>query len=168
MNIAGVKCPKYIYICFYCFVNLFFLSRFTFVIILVFLNLYALAIESYISSIKTKLNFDNQDTDKSTAALTATESINDGIEVSTESKNIQAAGKLTTTQPKVRKEKSDPYECPNTSDFNFFPHYCSRHANCLQIDKEYRCCRQFNSKRCVKGVPKPLKEQRHERKYIDE
>lgn len=80
------------------------------------------------------------------------------------SKNIQAAGKLTTTpSPKLRKEKSDPYECPNLSEFSFFPHYCSRHANCLNIGKEYRCCRQFNSKRCVKGVPKPLKEQRHER-----
>lgn len=82
------------------------------------------------------------------------------------SKNIQAAGKLTTTpSPKLRKEKSDPYECPNTSEFSFFPHYCSRHANCLGIGKEYRCCRQFNSKRCVKGVPKPLKEQRHERNF---
>lgn len=80
--------------------------------------------------------------------------------------NIQAAGKLTTTSsPKVRKEKSDPYECPNTSEFSFFPHYCSRHANCISVGKEYRCCRQFNSKRCVKGVPKPLKEQRHERKF---
>lgn len=84
----------------------------------------------------------------------------------TSSSNIQAAGKLTTTSsPKVRKEKSDPYECPNTSEFSFFPHYCSRHANCISVGKEYRCCRQFNSKRCVKGVPKPLKEQRHERKF---
>lgn len=79
------------------------------------------------------------------------------------SSNIQAAGKLTTTPSPRRREKSDPYECPNTSEFSFFPHYCSRHANCLNIGKEYRCCRQFNSKRCVKGVPKPLKEQRHER-----
>lgn len=84
----------------------------------------------------------------------------------TSSSNIQAAGKLaTTSSPKVRKEKSDPYECPNTSEFSFFPHYCSRHANCISVGKEYRCCRQFNSKRCVKGVPKPLKEQRHERKF---
>lgn len=89
--------------------------------------------------------------------------VNDVIESQT-SKNIQAAGKLTTTaSPKQRKEKSDPYECPNTSEFSFFPHYCSRHANCLSIGKEYRCCRQFNSKRCVKGAPKPLREQRHER-----
>lgn len=90
----------------------------------------------------------------------------DVIELQT-SKNIQAAGKLTTTQsPKVRKEKSDPYECPNTSEFSFFPQYCSRHANCLSVGKEFRCCRQFNSKRCVKGVPKPLKEQRHERELL--
>lgn len=91
-------------------------------------------------------------------------SINSDVIETQTSKNIQAAGKLTTTaSPKLRKEKSDPYECPNTSEFSFFPQYCSRHANCLGIGKEYRCCRQFNSKRCVKGVPKPLKEQRHER-----
>lgn len=67
---------------------------------------------------------------------------------------------------KVIKEKSDPYECPNTSDFTFFPQYCTNHTDCIAQGRELRCCRQFNSKRCVKGVPKPLKEQRHERKLI--
>lgn len=70
----------------------------------------------------------------------------------------------STGNHKVIKEKSDPYECPNTSDFTFFPQYCSKHADCIAQGREMRCCRQFNSKRCVKGVPKPLKEQRHERK----
>lgn len=72
----------------------------------------------------------------------------------------------STANHKVIKEKSDPYECPNTSDFTFFPQYCSKHTDCTAQGREMRCCRQFNSKRCVKGVPKPLKEQRHERKLI--
>ncbi|XP_055324451.1 uncharacterized protein LOC129579016 isoform X1 [Sitodiplosis mosellana] len=120
-----------------------------------FLNYYELALN--VLPIDTKAVLEDKSSNDANVKV-----IGDVIESQT-SKNIQAAGKLTTTSsPKLRKEKSDPYECPNTSEFSFFPHYCSRHANCLSIGKEYRCCRQFNSKRCVKGVPKPLKEQRHE------
>lgn len=136
-------------------------------LILAFLNYYELALN--ILPIETKPSLEDKkhlppfETNGKTSGGGAAVSQNvDAIEVQT-SRNIQAAGKLTTASPKVRKEKSDPYECPNTSEFSFFPQYCSRHANCLSIGKEFRCCRQFNSKRCVKGVPKPLKEQRHER-----
>lgn len=142
-------------------------------LILAFLQYYELAIALNILPIETKASLEDKKqstsadtngrfTAVSSGAATAA-AIADFIEAQT-SRNIQAAGKLTTTSsPKLRKEKSDPYECPNTSEFSFFPQYCSRHANCLSIGKEFRCCRQFNSKRCVKGVPKPLKEQRHER-----
>lgn len=139
------------------------------IIILAFLNYYQLAIALNVLPIDTKATLEDKVASSSSSSSSSLSNdanakvMGDVIESQT-SKNIQAAGKLTTTQsPKLRKEKSDPYECPNTSEFSFFPHYCSRHANCLTIGKEYRCCRQFNSKRCVKGVPKPLKEQRHER-----
>lgn len=71
--------------------------------------------------------------------------------------------KNTSNAPKPRKEKVDPYECPNTSDFTFFPTFCTLNTDCFRYGKEMRCCKQFNSKRCVKGVPKPIVEQRHER-----
>lgn len=147
-----------------------------FFLILAFLHYYELAIALNILPIEQKTALDDRkqlpsidtkgklSTDGGKGGASGTTTV-DNIEMQT-SRNIQAAGKLTTTSnPKMRKEKSDPYECPNTSEFSFFPQYCSRHANCLSIGKEFRCCRQFNSKRCVKGVPKPLKEQRHERNY---
>lgn len=139
------------------------------IIILAFLNYYELALALNVLPIDTKATLEDKASSPPSSSLSSSSNdanvkvTGDVVETQT-SKNIQAAGKLTTTEgPKLRKEKSDPYECPNTSEFSFFPHYCSRHANCLTIGKEYRCCRQFNSKRCVKGVPKPLKEQRHER-----
>lgn len=140
------------YFCIYHFIT----SRLFSIIILAFLNYYQLALNVLPIDTKTTLE-DIELNDENVIESSSPTS-------SQTSSNIQAAGKLTTTPvPKQRKEKSDPYECPNTSEFSFFPHYCSRHANCVTIGKEYRCCRQFNSKRCVKGVPKPLKEQRHER-----
>lgn len=82
---------------------------------------------------------------------------------STKSKN---SNKSSVNHQKVKKEKLDIYDCPNTSEFSFFPTYCSKHTDCAKTGKEYRCCKQFGSKRCVRGIPKPIKEPRHERNYL--
>lgn len=65
--------------------------------------------------------------------------------------------------PIPKPEKRDFFECPNTSHFEIFSSYCTNHTNCRNSGENFRCCKQYGSKRCVKGVFKPLKEQRHER-----
>lgn len=82
------------------------------------------------------------------------------------SSNIQKTSSLKTIATLKPKPERDFYECPNTSQFEFFPAYCTQHTQCLPTGRNYRCCNQFGSKRCVKGIFKPLKEQKHERNAI--
>lgn len=63
--------------------------------------------------------------------------------------------------------ENDLYQCPNASqaEFHLFPTLCKRHGECIKnVGKSYRCCKQFGSKRCLRGVAKPIPEQDHARK----
>ncbi|KAG4075685.1 hypothetical protein HA402_003510 [Bradysia odoriphaga] len=59
---------------------------------------------------------------------------------------------------------NDLYQCPNATqaEFQLFPTLCKRHGECIKnVGKTYRCCKQFGSKRCLRGVAKPIPEQDH-------
>lgn len=63
--------------------------------------------------------------------------------------------------------ENDLYQCPNATEaeFQLFPTLCKRHGECIKnVGKSYRCCKQFGSKRCLRGVAKPIPEQDHARK----
>lgn len=135
------------------------LIEFFFVLLLIAANILAAA-----QSQKEKMVSDKS-SDKVTSAGGATATVYPSNTQTISSKSKVNKDASLIGHKVMFKEKSDPYECPNTTDFTFFPSYCTNHADCIAQSREMRCCRQFNSKRCVKGVPKPLKEQRHERKF---
>ena len=55
--------------------------------------------------------------------------------------------------------------CPkeDKAEFQLFPFSCQKDENCAGIGRNYRCCKVFGSKRCLRGVAKPKIEQRHAR-----
>lgn len=61
----------------------------------------------------------------------------------------------------------DAYKCPGPDkhEFQLFPVLCTRHGECIRnIGNDYRCCKQFANRRCVKAEAKPIPEQMHQRK----
>lgn len=63
---------------------------------------------------------------------------------------------------------NDLYQCPNATqaEFQLFPTLCKRHGECIKnVGKTYRCCKQFGSRRCLRGIAKPIPEQDHARKW---
>lgn len=79
--------------------------------------------------------------------------------------------KKVPTKSKKSKEpltsETDLYQCPNATqaEFQLFPTLCKRHGECIKnVGKTYRCCKQFGSRRCLRGIAKPIPEQDHSRK----
>lgn len=70
--------------------------------------------------------------------------------------------KVATTNSKNK--IVDEYSCPKQGEFQWFPYFCGKHDDCKHMGKQYRCCKLFNNKRCVKGVAKPIEEPKHSRK----
>lgn len=61
----------------------------------------------------------------------------------------------------------DPYQCPKTEEFQLFPTLCKKHGECIKKSgKDHRCCKQLNSKRCVKAIARPIAEPKHDRKLF--
>lgn len=82
--------------------------------------------------------------------------------------SIQASSKSSTKKIPNPDGTSDDdlYKCPNPADaqFQLFPVLCSRHGECMQgIGKDFRCCKQLGSRRCIKAEPKPIPEPKHAR-----
>lgn len=74
---------------------------------------------------------------------------------------IISDGKKSTSKGVV----VDEYMCPKEgqAEFQLFPLRCGRSTDCKSLGKDYRCCKQYGLKVCVKGMLKPLKEQMHQR-----
>lgn len=72
----------------------------------------------------------------------------------------------------VDKEKNnlrERFDCPRESEvrFQLFPKICKIDEDCKVWNREEICCEIFGAKSCVSGIPKPLEETSHARKYYD-
>lgn len=79
--------------------------------------------------------------------------------------------KNSTTNPVTGKTRKaideDEFMCPKEkqAQFQLFPYGCAKHKDCSNLGKDYRCCKLFGSKRCIEGLPKPIPEPDHSRKF---
>lgn len=74
----------------------------------------------------------------------------------------------TTKKPKSvgGTSPADAYECPKIETFKLFPTLCTTHGQCIKnAGNDFRCCKQFGSKRCVQAMARPVPEPKHERNY---
>lgn len=60
------------------------------------------------------------------------------------------------------------FNCPRESEvrFQLFPKICKIDEDCKVWNREEICCEIFGAKSCVSGLPKPLEETSHARKFI--
>ncbi|KAJ6637338.1 hypothetical protein Bhyg_10068, partial [Pseudolycoriella hygida] len=106
-------------------------------------------------------------------AITTSSSLSRQIAPTQSSNRIQLSTKELPSkkQPTKSNKKKEPltyetdlYQCPNATqaEFQLFPTLCKRHGECIKnVGKTYRCCKQFGSRRCLRGVAKPIPEQDH-------
>lgn len=62
--------------------------------------------------------------------------------------------------------KEDELSCPTEREakFELFPAICNNNQECEKVDRGFRCCKLFGSRRCHEGLEKPLEDIEHERK----
>lgn len=62
------------------------------------------------------------------------------------------------------------FECPRESEvrFQLFPKICKIDEDCKVWNREEICCEIFGAKSCVSGIPKPLEETSHARKFFSQ
>lgn len=62
------------------------------------------------------------------------------------------------------------FDCPRESEvrFQLFPKICKVDDDCKTWNRGEICCDIFGAKSCVTGVPKPLEEAAHSRKFVND
>ena len=67
----------------------------------------------------------------------------------------------------VESDLRERFDCPRESEvrFQLFPKICKIDEDCKVWNREEICCEIFGAKSCVTGLPKPLEETSHARKF---